>query len=168
MGGPVVTLRPRGYQFPGVVSGQPRDWDANWLIIDGRVSAADGRSWRFSDPCLTTWEAAELSGWLRAVAAGVVAPVALDQELDVLDGSGPEEREGLLTFVEPTIAFSLAGPAPDGVELRVHLSPEVRPPQPPGTTFERFGHVVSIRLPRADLISAVEVWDRERAAFPPR
>ena len=40
----------------------PHDWDANWLVIRGDVHLPDERHWHFLDPCLTTWEAAELAG----------------------------------------------------------------------------------------------------------
>ena len=41
------------YQFPHITTGE---YDANWLIIRGHVSL-DDRSWTFSDPSLTTFEA---------------------------------------------------------------------------------------------------------------
>ena len=64
-------MRPAAYQFdvPPATAGE-RDWDANWLMIRGYVCTADGRQWAFLDPCLTTWEARNLSAWLRG-AVGV-------------------------------------------------------------------------------------------------
>lgn len=45
------------YQFP---TREKRDLDANWLVVEGRVTLPDGE-WRFRDPCLTTFEAARLA-----------------------------------------------------------------------------------------------------------
>lgn len=160
-----VTLQVRDYQFPGLVGSGPRDWDANWVIIEGRVFAADGRNWCFRDPCLTTWEAAELSRWLRAVAAGAIAPTSFGSEPPSSDDFEPV---GVLVFTEPTIAFSLASQDGDQVTLRVHLSSGACPPQPSGVRTRLFEYFVSVRLSRVDLETAVEVWNRELAAFPAR
>ncbi len=49
--GAAVELRVVGYQFPGdevdAVSG---DWDANWLVIAGRVRTATGEEWTSATP----------------------------------------------------------------------------------------------------------------------
>lgn len=53
-----------GYQFPA----QEHDpWDSNALLVSVRVRAPEG-SWEVVDPCLTTWEGAQLTRWLAAVA----------------------------------------------------------------------------------------------------
>ncbi len=65
-GGASITLHPAAYQFEVTpASGSERDWDANWLMIQGDVRTGDGRQWAFLDPCLTTWEARRLSAWLH-------------------------------------------------------------------------------------------------------
>lgn len=160
----VVTLRPTGYQFPGSGTSESRDWDANWLILEGSVTSADRPAWRFTDPCLTTWEAVELSRWLRAVAVGAIAPTP-EVETLAFDGSG---QEGVLELTEPTIAFSLASRDRDDVVLRVHLSLAASPPQSSSSARELFGSVVTIESSCAELVQAVEVWDRQVALFPPR
>ena len=96
--GAVVELRPTGYQFPRLVGDGHRDWDANWLVIEGAGRTSDGRSWDFSDPCLTTWEARSLGDWLRGVVSGAVAPTSFG-------GTGDEVLE---IFTEPNLALSLA------------------------------------------------------------
>ena len=68
--GATVDLRPLHYQFPGTAAAGQYDWDANWLVVRGGVRLPDGRTWSFSDPCLTTWEARSLGDWLRGVVAG--------------------------------------------------------------------------------------------------
>jgi hypothetical protein len=92
-----VELSIAGYQFPDLQGRGDRDWDANWLQICGAVVLADGKTWSFEDPSLTTWEAAELGQWLREAADGSVKPWPL----------GTEEAEPLLCFTEPNLAFSL-------------------------------------------------------------
>jgi hypothetical protein len=53
-------LRVAGYQF------QSDRFDANWLVVAGRVAPPDGRAWKFRDPALLTWEVQGLSSWLEA------------------------------------------------------------------------------------------------------
>jgi hypothetical protein len=61
-----VTVRLDGYQYPAITGSDDRDYDANWLMVAGEV-VNGARSWSFRDPCLLTWEAQELAGWLRSV-----------------------------------------------------------------------------------------------------
>ena len=111
--GASVELRQTRYQYPAAPS-EPGDWDANWLDIHGRVRTATGESWRFDDPCLTTWEARQLGAWLRAAADGRV-PVT---------EAPTEDSEDLLTFTEPNLGFSVGGREGDSLVVRVHLSLE--------------------------------------------
>lgn len=60
--GAALKLAVEGYQFSVVPSDDPCGWDANWLRVTGSVVLPDGRTHRFCEPCLTTWEAAELRG----------------------------------------------------------------------------------------------------------
>ena len=60
----------------------------NWLQISGTVVLADGKTWSFEDPSLTTFEAASLGQWLRETADGIVEPSPF----------GIEETERLLCF----------------------------------------------------------------------
>jgi len=125
--GASVDLRITGYQFPGKWAkvGSPPSWEwagdresANWLQIGGHITLADGKTWAFEDPCLTTWDALELGSWLREVAAGTVPPSP--------DAGG--EPEGLLDFLEPNLAFSVEGRTADRVQIRIHFSLESVPP----------------------------------------
>ena len=96
-----LELKLVGYQYPHITNEQ---YDSNWLIVEGTVEHASGR-WRFRDPCLLTWEAAELVGWLDALANKQTA----DSELG---------------FIEPNLSFaSLA----DGT-LHVTFALEAYPP----------------------------------------
>jgi hypothetical protein len=71
-----VELEVVSYQFGSRQSSSDgADWDANWLVIVGKVWDGD-RSWEFRDPCMTTWEARELGSWLGGL--GATASVATD------------------------------------------------------------------------------------------
>lgn len=161
----VVTLEPGAYQFPNASRSPLRDWDANWLVIHGVVSTEDDGSYRFSDPCLTTWEASELGRWLRAVARGEVAPTASDCVPPPGDDSEPV---GLLTFTEPTIALSVASRDRDQIVLRVHLSPELGPLLLPKGESRPTEDCVFVQTSCVDLIAASRAWDRELASYPVR
>src|SRR6185369_1127417 len=105
-----------GYQFPDYR--WAHDEDANWLQVCGDITLADGKTWAFEDPCLTTWDARELGSWLREVAAGTVPPSPV---------AGGESEE-LLYFLEPNVAFSMEERTADRVRIRVHFSLESLPP----------------------------------------
>lgn len=118
-----VELRIARYQFPGRQGQGNRDWDANWLQVAGTVVLAGKKTWSFEDPCMTTWEAAELGRWLKAVADGAVQPSPF--------GKGQDEQ--LLVFTEPNVAFSLQERVADRVRVRIHFSLEALPPCRPGS-----------------------------------
>jgi len=66
-----------GWRFPSIEYDQ---YDSNWLLID--VSATvRGRSWTTRDPCLLTWEVADLIAWLDSLATGG----QVEQELDFME-----------------------------------------------------------------------------------
>jgi len=54
-----------GYQFPNA----REYWDSNWLMVAGTVTRPKG-SWRFTEPCLTTFELDRLAIWFDGVAVG--------------------------------------------------------------------------------------------------
>ncbi len=60
-----------GYQFPE----SDEYWDANWLVVRGRVTHPRG-AWTFRDPCLTTFELEQLAAWFDGVATGRVDPAS--------------------------------------------------------------------------------------------
>jgi hypothetical protein len=153
--GTVVSLAPVGYEFP---SGVER-WDANWVIVNGSVTIPQG-SWSFRDACLTTFEAKEVSTWLRAVAQGAVELASPDDE-GLLTPS--------LTFTEPNLAFSLAKRTDDAVELRVHLSHESAPPWLDiEDRLNIWAFFVIVPMATAALKEAANTWDAEWRAVPER
>lgn len=164
-----VRLRLVGYQFPNA-SGE----DANWLIVGGRVRLADGRAWTFTDPALLTWEARELGTWLTGAAYGQVTVVPQDQAAVLPDGD--ETPEGAAIFVEPNLAFSVAGYSGktagqtgerDGdvvngtVSLRLHMAYESAPQWAEDI-------VVELACTRAMVLRAAQDWEAQLMQFPRR
>ena len=158
--GPSVELRPVGYQFPGNAGdGRGRDWDANWLLVRGDIRTADGLSWTFVDPCLTTWEARALVLWLRGVVSGETVPTPFDGSKD----------ERLLVFTEPNVALSLEERTDDSAVIRVHLSLEARPPWLRGNAEpDIFEYFVAVGVSLDDASAAADDWDQGLASFPER
>jgi hypothetical protein len=158
--GASVEIRPTQYQFP-TASGEPDDWDANWLQIRGRVRTVAGETWEFDDPCLTTWEARTLGFWLGAAAEGLV-PVS----------EPPDETfEGLLFFTEPNLGFSVLALGDEELVLRVHLSLECvagRPGAADDAPYELYEYSVPLRVRREGLLAAARAWEEDLGPFPAR
>lgn len=94
-----VRLRVEKYQFAEATN----EHDANWLVVGGEIRLG-ARRWRFSDPCLLTWELESLLAFLRLAAD---------------DPSTPRT----ITFLEPLLAFTWNGFG----ELRVALGRDAKP-----------------------------------------
>lgn len=156
-----VSLVPVAYQYPALAGRGEQAWDANWLVVTGEVRAEDGGTWSFTEPCLTTWEAARLGTWLQEVVYGGAEPVPADCPLD-------DDRA--LTFTEPTLAFSVASRSSAGVVLRVHLSLDAPAARTGGenTSIGPVEDVVAVAVSGADLTAAVSSWEHELTAFPVR
>jgi hypothetical protein len=90
-----------GYQFP---DNNNDEWDSDWLFIDGSVRL-NGKEWSFRDPCLTTFEAADLADWLIACAEG-------------------KASEPYCAFTEPNLHFDLV----DAQTMRISFALESAPP----------------------------------------
>jgi hypothetical protein len=154
-----VELSVARYQFPGIQGQGDSGWDANWLQVAGAVAMADGKSWSFEDPCMTTWEAAQLGSWLNAVADGLVPPSPLCTGQD----------EHMLVFVEPVVAFSLQERLGDRVQVRVHLSLEALPQWLRGDEQpDIFSFYIVLDMSAAELASAAADWTGNLRRFPRR
>ncbi|WP_231126163.1 WapI family immunity protein [Motilibacter aurantiacus] len=155
--GAALRLVPSAYEFPAA----REEDDANWLVVRGEARAAAGAAWAFSSPCLSTGEAAALGTWLRAAAAGDVAPLPAPA-----DGLWDDTSPGLLTFLEPVLAFSVAAVSGTACTVRAHLSLEAEPPD--GLEREPYEYVLRLVVLRAGLLHAAERWEHELAAYPVR
>lgn len=158
--GASVELRPTGYEFPDAAA-ERGDWDANWLVVHGEVRTAEGATWTFDHPCLTTWEALRIRDWLRAAAEGMVRPVDAPKE-----GS-----EGLLEFTEPNLGFSVAAVDDHELLLRVHLSLESlagRPGAEDQSWSELYAYSVTVKMRRLEVLDAAQAWEDDLTPFPER
>ena len=110
-----------GYEHPDV---SEDTWDSNWLVVNGSV-ATGTVSWRFVEPCVATFELAELAEWLRS-----------------LKQPPPDASEHL--FAEPHLAFSYQ-PAPQPT-LRIRFAHGAAP-----AGGDNNGHEASVEFPLAEI-----------------
>jgi hypothetical protein len=151
--GQSVRLTPIRYEFPD--ASPSSDWDADWLVIEGEIVSASG-TWRFQNPALSARECAGLGAWLTQVTKAAV-PV-----------TDPDEYPSL-TFLEPSLAFSVASYEDQCVRLRVHLSHLAAPPwQDIDDKLNTWAFFVELDLDRSELARAREEWSNEADAFPRR
>ncbi len=161
--GQVIELEVAGYQFPddlsrqaardrarraritGTVVGRDRH-DDNWLMIRGHVETAKG-AWNFLDPCLETWEARQLCGWLQAAFTG--------------------QPCGPISFTEPNIAFKSATPEldPGRIRLVANFALESRPPW---IERENFDEVIEFVFTKEELRAGARALAENLDRFPER
>lgn len=91
-----------GYQFPHLAN---QEYDADWLIVSVQVRHPRG-AWNKTDPCLLTWELAELTEWFERIA-----------------DNNPHHSN--IDFMEPELSFEWLGEQRN--TLRVHLNYSLRP-----------------------------------------
>lgn len=151
--GQFVELAVSGYQFGSARSTSSGvDWDANWLILRGKVW--DGsQSWEFNDPCMTTWEARELAAWLRGL--GTALAVA-------------EPGATKLWLTEPNLTFSVVESSQGVTTLDVHFDAESRPALGSNDEGDGLGHRVRLVVPQHDIAQAANHWEQGLAQFPVR
>jgi hypothetical protein len=154
--GDFVTLTIEGYQYPDVSGSGPYDWDANWLTIAGRVKS-DESEWTFLDPCLTTWEAHELSSWLHGVAEGTQRPAPVGPNTSSSD---------MLAFTEPCLAFSYQSRSSTSLTIRVYISSETLSKSLASADLVEY--FVELVISPGDLAVAADWFDTELRAHPIR
>ena len=147
-----VTLEPVRYEFANPAGDE---WDDNWLVISGDVSAPD-TEWQFAVPCLTTFEAKLISAWLRSVADGSI-PGSVIGDAGVVPSLG---------FTEPNLAFSVGSYQDGSISVRVHFALESRPVGQSSDGRDQFW--VEIAATAADLDLSADEWDKALLAFPDR
>ncbi|WP_104190775.1 hypothetical protein [Cryobacterium sp. Y82] len=147
-----VTLEPVRYELANPAGDE---WDDNWLVIKGDVSAPDAE-WQFAVPCLTTFEAKRISAWLRGVANG-------DVSISVIGDAGIVPS---LEFTEPNLAFSVGSYQGGLMSVRVHFALESMPVGQSSDERDQFW--VEIAVTAADLDSSANQWDKALSVFPDR
>jgi hypothetical protein len=165
-----VTLSVAGYEFPTGHRWPDLDWDdVNWLQIQGTILTGD-RSWAFHAPCLLTSEALSIAEWLEEVAQGRVQPLR-DIDLEALRGNDLDHtwEDDALTFLEPTLAFSVQETDDPHVLVRVHLAHEAADPDlPEDDKLADPPPFVRVRTTRENLSRAAHDWRKELRAWPIR
>ena len=146
-----------GYEFVhGQSKSEQADWDANWLMIRGKVWDGD-QGWEFRDPCMTTWEARKLASWLRGLGDAKPATVA-----------GVDPKEPALWLTEPNLMFTLIQASQGITKLDIYFNAESRPPAGSNDDDQGLGHLVRLTIPQADIAAAVRSWEEDLTHFPAR
>jgi len=139
--GSSLSLTIWGYQFPAL---EGEEYDSNWLLVRVDVKTPTA-SWSSTDPCLLTYEVAQLADWLEQLGTG-----------------RPPERT--IGFIEPNLEFSVTEDKSAKEVLRTRLSLECRPPSVP-----RGGHAqIDFPLAEIDLKSAAADLLAQLRRYPPR
>ncbi len=151
--GQSVRLTPVGYEAElADVTAEVAD---DWIVIEGDVATSQG-DWTFRDSSLLAAEWLRLGEWLTDVAVFKVP------------ATGPDE-DPTLRFLEPSLAFSVAAWAEDGVNLRVHLTHLAAPPwQDIEDKLNTWAFFVELTVRVEDLRTAVADLNRAAETFPPR
>jgi len=131
------------YQHPDVHEDR---WDSNWLTVSGAVATAAGQKWKFSAPCVTTFELADLADWLDELSA---------------DGRAPAE----FAFTEPHVRFAYV-PWPKRT-LQLTLAGEGAP-QELSAHEKEAGVMLEFPLPPADATALAAEIRAALADFPVR
>lgn len=139
-----IELWPLGYQFPDHTPWDDRDWDANWLVMRGRIKDPD-RAWTFDDPCMTTWEVEKLCGWLRQLAEG---------------GRAVQH----ISFLEPNVSFEAVQEPTRDITLIAYFGHESKPPD----WLDPEPYEVRISFDADALNDAADQLERELSEFPVR
>lgn len=155
--GHFVDLTVIRYQFgSGQSTSAVPNWDANWLVIRGKVW--DGiQSWEFQDPCMTTWEAREVASWLRGLGNAHSATV-----------EAADENELRLWLTEPNVMFELLRTSQGITELAVYFTLESQPPAGSNDDGQGLGHKVQLTIPQVAIAAAVTEWEADLSQFPVR
>lgn len=82
--------------------------------------------------------------------------------------TGPDDDPSL-TFVEPSLAFSVASYGDQSIRLRVHLTHLAAPPwQVIDDKLNTWTYFVELDVDRSEIVRAAEDWSSETIAFPRR
>jgi hypothetical protein len=87
------------YQHPDVHEDR---WDSNWLVVNGTVATAAGQKWKFSAPCVTTFELADLADWLDELSRNGRSP-------EQFEFAEPDVKFGYVPWPKRTLQLTLSG-----------------------------------------------------------
>ena len=130
-----------GHEFPHL---EHEPYDSDWLNIHVRVTHPRG-AWSKTDPCLLTYELAQLVAWLNSIAE---------------DSPAHAEEE----FLEPELRFEWFGE--DKNILRVYLDYSLRPTWSPANEEEEL--FVEFAVTPEDLREAAASLRDDLQMFPVR
>jgi hypothetical protein len=147
--GESFSISPMKYEFPLGTD----EFDSNWLVISGEVRAPK-RSWKFWDAGLLSWEAENISTWLRRAAAGRVLPVP--------DGEF-ETSSNVLDFVEPNLRLSVALATRERMDVRIHLAHEWAPPSDGEDDYPEY--VMTFSMAPGEWMDIANSWASELKPF---
>lgn len=143
--GEFVEFSLANYQYPSRQPEDDQDYDANWLMVQFRVS--DGqRSWKTLDPAWLTWDVAGLIEWLRDVASGV-------------------RPSDAWTALEPLLTLECLAAEPDS-RLVASLALELRAPDVKAANT--WDQTLTLTPSREELLGAANVLELGLRRFPPR
>lgn len=143
--GDAFSLKVAGYQFPEITDDV---YDSNWLLVDVAVTVG-GRTRQARQPCLDTYELADLIDWTEALSAG-------------------EETEPELYFCEPNLRFDLQERAGDRVRLRVFFDMENQPKKAPASASSMPHLYADLECTPEELRAWAEDLRAQLSQFPPR
>ena len=146
MVGDFVELRVAGYQYDKSTFSTANGWDENWLTISGHVRQA-AESWRFQNPCLTSWEARDLLSWLR---------------------SAVDSTPGPIEFTEPNLSFAVAADTGRPRMVIVTFTGEAARPSISEVNRGSSGCALSLDISPASLLDAAQTGESELTARPLR
>ena len=136
-----VELSILGYERPEERIQPDNHYDANWLVIRVCHTFPYG-GYRFTRPCLLTWEVEHLIAWLHAVADNKHTKLAM-------------------SFTEPRIAFEVLGVDAEVATLRITCIQA-------GRHERQIDMWADLSIAVAALHTAAEALERELEHFPPR
>jgi len=134
-----------GYQFPHLATAA---WDSNWLNVRVRVQHPRG-NWSAQDPCLLTYDVAELADWFEAVATG-------------------RDQDAELGFMEPNLVFKTGRDSHGSRFVRVYFDLELRPTWASSNGAEMEDLFLEFPADAAQLSAAAQSLREQLARYPQR
>jgi hypothetical protein len=136
-----------GYQFPADVKSPLPEYDLNWLQVHIHARDSNGHEWEATDPCLLTWELAELAEWLGKHARG-------------------EDASSSIEFLEPCLCLEIVPVSNSKIALKLHLAYELCHSKEDATGMQ--SAVVCLGMMLEELENSIEDLTVSARAYPVR